>query len=246
MLALPAAAAEVPPSLPGSFPSHDPDLAREVVGVSHFNFARVKELVDARPALAKVSWDWGFGDWETALGAASHMGQREIALYLLDKGAAPTIFSAAMLGQLEVVKAFIAANPGMQGIKGPHGLTLMVHARAGAKPAADVVAYLEGLGGADEKPTLAPLGDEEKSLLSGSYSFGPGPTDKLEVKVTRGQLTVSRIKGTSRNLFHLGSFAFYPAGADAVRLRFTVEGGKAKSLTVQDAGLMVTAASMAG
>ena len=81
----------------------------------------------------------------------------------------------------------------------------------------------------------------EQQLLSGIYSFGSGPADKLEVKVTRGNLTVSRIKGAPRNLFHLGSHAFYPAGADAVRVRFTVADGKAKLLTVHDPGLLVTA-----
>jgi hypothetical protein len=38
---------------------------------------------DGRPGsypwqLARAAWDWGFGDWETALGAASHMGSRPI------------------------------------------------------------------------------------------------------------------------------------------------------------------------
>ena len=47
-----------------SFPAQHPFLAREMVGVAHGNLARVKELVTAHPALAKASWDWGFGDWE--------------------------------------------------------------------------------------------------------------------------------------------------------------------------------------
>ncbi len=243
-LGLPMLAAAVPAAetaLPPAFPSQDPDMVREVVGASHFNFARVKELVTARPALAKASWDWGFGDWETALGAASHMGHRDTALFLLDHGAPATIFSAAMLGQLHVVRGFLGASPGIQKIKGPHGITLMAHALAGKEAAADVVTFLESSGNADEQPTLAPLSADEQLLLSGIYSFGSGPADKLEVKVTRGNLTVARIKGAPRNLFHLGSYAFYPAGADAVRVRFTVTDGKAKLLTVHDPGLLVTA-----
>ena len=216
-------------------------MVRELVGAAHFDFARVKELVNARPALAKASWDWGFGDWETALGAASHMAHRDTALYLLDHGAPPTIFSAAMLGQLHVVRAFVGASPGIQKMKGPHGITLMAHALAGKDAAADVVTFLESSGSADEQPSLAPLSADEQKLLSGIYSFGSGPTDKLEVKVTRGNLTVSRLKSAPRNLFHLGSYVFYPAGADAVRIRFTVIGGKAKSLAVHDPGLLVTA-----
>src|ERR1700752_4410270 len=56
------------------FPTQPPELVREMVTVAHFDLNRVKELVDARPSLARASWDWGFGDWEDALGAASHIG----------------------------------------------------------------------------------------------------------------------------------------------------------------------------
>ena len=45
--------------------------------------------VDARPSLAKAAWDWGFEDWEDPLGAASHVGNHEIAEYLIGHGARP-------------------------------------------------------------------------------------------------------------------------------------------------------------
>ena len=45
-----------------AFPLHPPELAREIVTVAHFNMKRVRELVDARPALARAAVDWGFGD----------------------------------------------------------------------------------------------------------------------------------------------------------------------------------------
>ena len=105
-----AAAADV---IRADFPSHEPELVQEMVLVSHNNVARVKELVGRQPALAKVSFDWGFGDWETPIDAASHMGNREIAEFLIANGARPTIFSAAMLGQLDVVKSAIVASPGV-------------------------------------------------------------------------------------------------------------------------------------
>src|SRR5262249_53199767 len=91
-----------------TFPRQDLALVQEMVRVSHSNLPRVKELLQAHPALAKAAMDWGFGDWEDALGAASHMGRVDIADVLLANGARPTIFSAAMMGQLETVKAFIA------------------------------------------------------------------------------------------------------------------------------------------
>ena len=67
----PASAPAAPAS--AAFPSHDPALAREMVAVAHGNVARVRELVTARPTLSNAAWDWGYGDWETALGAASHV-----------------------------------------------------------------------------------------------------------------------------------------------------------------------------
>lgn len=82
------------------YPTQEPEMVQEMVVVAHGNVARVKELVARHQTLAKAAWDWGFGDWEDALGAASHVGNREIAELLLANGARPTIFSAAMLGQL--------------------------------------------------------------------------------------------------------------------------------------------------
>ncbi len=123
------------PSSPGavgaSFPTQDQELVKEMVTVAHGQVARVRELVARHQTLAKANYDWGFGDWESALGAASHVGNREIAEFLLANGARPTIFSAAMLGQLDVVKAFVTASPGVQRIKGPHSITLLRHAMAG-------------------------------------------------------------------------------------------------------------------
>ena len=99
-----------------TFPQQAPAMVREAVVASHGNVTRIRELVDAHPAMARAAYDWGFGDWEDCLGAASHVGNREIAEYLISKGARPTIFSATMLGQLDAVKAFIATQPGAQRI----------------------------------------------------------------------------------------------------------------------------------
>src|SRR2546423_1356935 len=127
------------PDVSTAFPRQDPEMVKEMVTVAHGNVARVKELVGRHQTLAKASHDWGFGDWESALGAASHVGNREIAEFLLANGARPSIFSAAMLGQLDVVKAFVAASPGVQKIKGPHSITLLRHATAGGAAAKPVL-----------------------------------------------------------------------------------------------------------
>jgi hypothetical protein len=225
-------------SAPSTFPSHDPDVAREMVAVSHGNVARVRELLSNRPALANASWDWGYGDWESALGAASHVGNHEIARLLLAAGARPTIFSAAMLGQVETVRAFVAASPGVQKTRGPHGLTLLSHARAGGAAAADVVKFLESVGDADPKYTNEPLTDGDKTAMSGVYAFGPEATERLTVAVGERGPSIQRDGGAARGLLHLGARVFHPVGAEAVRISFS-GGDRSDQVTVEDGGLVV-------
>ncbi len=124
-------------------PPLDLALVKEFVGAAHANLERTRELLTATPALLNATWDWGGGDFETALGGAAHMGNREIALYLISQGARTDIFSAAMLGQLSVVKALVEAFPGIERSLGPHKIPLLVHAQKGGVPAAPVVEYLQ-------------------------------------------------------------------------------------------------------
>ncbi len=223
------------------FPRQDLARVRETVAVSHGNFKRVRELVEASPALAKATYDWGYGDWESALGAASHTGNRDIALFLIDNGARPTLFSAAMLGQLAVVRAFVEASPGVQGVPGPHGIPLLVHAKLGGEAAAPVVEYLESVGGAGGAGDAVPLSDDAKAAYMGTYVFGPASEDTLEVFENKGALMIRRGEQVGRGLKHLGNHAFHPAGATAVRIVFALEGDRAASLTVLDPGPIVTA-----
>lgn len=123
----------------------DAELVQAFVGNAHGDLDRVKELLDQEPKLVNAAWDWGGGDWETGLGAAAHMGRKDIALYLLDHGARLDVFAAAMLGKLAIVQAAVAAFPGTHRIPGPHGISLLSHARAGGEDAAAVVALLETL-----------------------------------------------------------------------------------------------------
>jgi hypothetical protein len=239
-LARPPVSGADTPDLPASFPAQDPALARDMVGAAHANVDRVRELLEDRPALAKASWDWGFGDWETALGAASHTGNREIATLLLERGAAPTLFSATMLGELETVRSLIAARPGIQRTRGPHGITLLAHARAGGEEAAGVAAFLLELGDADVRYPNEPLSDADRRRLVGSYAFGVAVTDRLVVSDEPRGLTIARDGGSKRTLFHFGSRVFHPAGAPAVRVRFTGEESP-RGLSIEDGSLTVRA-----
>jgi hypothetical protein len=74
------------------------------------------------------------------------MGRRDIATYLLDRGARLDLFAAAMLGQVQVVKSILEANPIMRQALGPHGIPLIEHARAGGEQAVAVVQLLESGG----------------------------------------------------------------------------------------------------
>lgn len=128
-----------PPALPS-------ELVKEFVIAGHGNLDRTKELLAQEPGLLNASWDWGGGDFETALGGAGHMGQRDIAEFLLSKGSRMDIFVATMLGKLDIVKAMLAAYPELIHAKGPHGLTFLHHAKKGGDEALPVRKYLETLG----------------------------------------------------------------------------------------------------
>ena len=121
------------------------ELVQEFVGVAHGDLERVRTLLEQEPALVNAAWDWGGGDWETGLGAAAHMGRKDIALCLLERGARIDLFAAAMLGRLEIVRAVLEAFPDAHRVRGPHGIPLIAHAQAGGEDAAAVVDYLQGI-----------------------------------------------------------------------------------------------------
>jgi hypothetical protein len=125
-------------------PPLNPELVRDFVAKAHSDLDGVTKLLDTEPTLLNASWDWGGGDWETGLGAAAHMGRRDIALFLLDHGARMDVFAAAMLGETEIVRAMLTAFPALREAQGPHGIPLLDHAKAGGEEAREVVELLEG------------------------------------------------------------------------------------------------------
>lgn len=233
--------ASPPQSAPGtpipdssdSFPLQDPAIVREMMIAAHGNFARVTDLLRDWPHLANAALDWGFGDWETCLGAASHSGRRKIAELLLEHGARPDVFAMAMLGKLEAVKAMIEGQPGLQRTRGPHGLTLMHHARAGGVESAKVVEFLNALGDADTPYQDLPLTDQERDACVGEFAFGEG-SKRFRVLVPEGNshLAIQRSPGFPRQLFHQGGRVFHPIGAPEVRVAFAIEGARAVSVVV--------------
>ena len=107
------------------------ELVQETVNAAHRDLDRVRELVEEEPTLANAVYDRGAGDWETALGGASHMGKRDIVEYLLSKGARMDVFCAATMGKKAILEAFIADYPDVVHARGPHGIPLIAHAKRG-------------------------------------------------------------------------------------------------------------------
>jgi len=126
-------------------PALETMIVEEFVIKAHGDLERVKEMLAQEPGLINATWDWGGGDFETALGAAGHMGRKDIANYLLEHGARLDISVAAMLGKLEIVKAALSAYPKAKDIPGPHGIPLIAHAEAGGDDAKAVVEFLKSL-----------------------------------------------------------------------------------------------------
>ncbi len=127
------------------------EIVKEFVAVSHGKFERVREMLENDNLLLHVSYDWGGGDYESGIEAAGHVGNREIAAYLLGKGARYNIYLASMLGHLDIVKHVLTSNPQLLNSKGPHGFTMLHHAFKGGEESKAVVAYLQSLGAKETK-----------------------------------------------------------------------------------------------
>jgi hypothetical protein len=124
-------------------PQLDPQLVQEFVSKAHGDIDAVSSLLQQEPQLVNAAWDWGGGDWETGLGAAAHMGRRQIALLLIEHGARLDLFAATSLGYFDIVSAILANFPQMHDAKGPHGIPLVEHARVGGEDARAVLELLE-------------------------------------------------------------------------------------------------------
>lgn len=135
-------------------PQLDKALVQEFVGASHGKYDVVKDLLEEHPTLLNAAHDWKGGDFETGLGAASHVGHKELVRYFLDKGAQANIFTFALFGKTDILKSLIAFSPNLINAKGPHGFTLLHHAIKGGNDALETKEYLISLGLKDTKIPL--------------------------------------------------------------------------------------------
>ncbi len=103
------------------------------------------------PNLIYTKFDWGNGDYEAAIEGAGHVGDKEIANYLIDLGARVMLYVLTMLGKIELVKPVLETYPQLVSGKGPHRYTLLHHAKVGGKDAGELYAYLQSKGLNDDK-----------------------------------------------------------------------------------------------
>ena len=133
-------------------PQINRQFVQDFVIYAHFDLDMTKKLLDKESAVINAMMDWGGGDWESGLGGASHMGRRDIVEFLLERGARIDLFCAAMMGQLEAIKAFLTLQPKLIDARGPHGFSLHFHAQVGGKTAEPVLEYLQSIKHIDLKP----------------------------------------------------------------------------------------------
>lgn len=139
-------------------------LAQDFIIFAHSDLEMTKKLLEREPGLINASIDWGGGDWETALGGASHMGRHEIVEFLLSRGARIDLFCAAMQGQTEAIRSFLTLQPSLIDAKGPHGFGLHFHAQVGGEKSKETLDYLQSVKEIELRPipflNKKPAGDK--------------------------------------------------------------------------------------
>ena len=80
------------------------------------------------------------------------MGRHEIVEFLLSRGARIDLFCAAMQGQTDAVRSFLALQPTLIDAKGPHGFGLHFHAQVGGEKSKGTLDYLQSVKEIELKP----------------------------------------------------------------------------------------------
>jgi hypothetical protein len=145
------------PDQPSISPKGDPlpaEKVKEFVVAGHSNLDKVKQLLGEFPTLLYATWDWGTGDFETAIEGAGHVGNKEIANYLIKAGARTNMFVLTMLGKTNIVKPWLEAVPEYLTARGPHGFTFLHHAQRGGSDAKELLDYLQSKGLKETKTAL--------------------------------------------------------------------------------------------
>lgn len=207
----------------------DPDTVRAFVGMAHRarDIDAFTAMLDGEPTLINACVDLRAGDFETALGAAAHVGNAPGMALLLERGARLDVFAAAALGYMSVVRAAVEADPRVAHAMGPHGIPLIAHARAGEHD--HVVEYLRSVG-ADDGP-----GSVAGDLLRRYTGRYEGDAGSLRVELIEGGLRLSGDE--SGDLSHARAHAFsLPTGASTRDVQFRMSPLRSYSIRIRGAG----------
>ena len=147
------------------------NLIDEFIEVAHGEgrggggLTRVKEFVAQFPELVHAVHSDGD---ETGLGAAAHMGEREIVQFLLNQGAPLDISTAAMMGWRDRVARFLKQDSSLATATGAHGCALLYFvALSGDTEMADMIL---SHGGGDG--LIYPLQMRNRPSIHGAVLFG--------------------------------------------------------------------------
>lgn len=116
----------------------------EFVSAAHKSLEDTQKIIEAKPLLLNCTSQLAKGDFETAIGGASHMGRKDIADFLVSKGARLDIFNYTFLGYDDFVRKLITDHPHLLNAPGPHGFTLLHHAEVGERK--ELAAWLQEKG----------------------------------------------------------------------------------------------------
>jgi len=130
------------------------EKVKEFVVAGHGNLDKVRSMLLEFPSLLYATWDWGGGDFETAIEGAGHVGNKEIANYLISAGARTNLFVLTMLGKTQIVRSYLEAFPAYINARGPHGFTFLHHATRGGDDAKELLEYIQGKGLKESKMPL--------------------------------------------------------------------------------------------
>jgi ankyrin repeat protein len=107
----------------------DQSVVEELVGNAHGNLARVRELLDVHPAALNLRAPWN----ETAIEAATQMGDKPIIELLIGRGAPVDFFTALVLGRMDEVSVELEADPSRVNARGVHDLPALYFAAIGGE-----------------------------------------------------------------------------------------------------------------
>lgn len=126
------------------------DLVKEFVvaghGAKEGDLAKVQSMIADYPNIIFSKYDWGNGDFEAGIEGAGHLGNKELAEYLINAGSRVSLFVLCMLGKTGLVKPVLEQYPKQIFAKGPHGFTMLHHAKMGGHEGEELYAYLQEKG----------------------------------------------------------------------------------------------------